>query len=101
MNTQALWSGFHDHLHTLFTLEGEPFPGLVLELVEVSELRTSSRLATFSILFYGPGGSRLEQGSYSMQHPDLGALGLFLVPVRADAGGYYYEAVFNHLIPAG
>lgn len=101
MNTQTLWSGFHDQLHTRFTLEGEPFSGLTLELVEVSELRTSTHMATFSILFYGPAGSQLEQRTYHMRHPDLGALDLFLVPVKADTGGYYYEAVFNHLAPAG
>ena len=39
----------------------------------------------------------LQQGMYQLQHDQLGALELFLVPVGRDHEGLYYEAVFNRL----
>lgn len=101
MNTQALWSSYHDQLHTNFTLEGEPFQGLVLEIVQVSDLQDSPQMASFSVLFHGPAANPLNQHIYRLKHPVLGSLDLFLVPVAGDASGFFYEAVFNHLIPSG
>ena len=51
-------------------------------------------LETFSIVFYGPKSSPLRQGTYKFQSP-LGTFDLFIVPIRDDAKGWYYEAVIN------
>jgi hypothetical protein len=34
---------------------------------------------------------------YQIQHDQLGAFDLFLVPVSQDQDGVYFEAVFNRL----
>jgi Domain of unknown function (DUF6916) len=64
----------------------------VAELVEVTESpRESDDRAPFSLVFEGGPTPPLPQGIYSVEHDDLGALEIFLVPLAADR----YEAVFT------
>ena len=49
------------------------------------------RAEPFSLLFKGPRELVLEQQIYRLEHPDLGSLELFLVPVGFGES----EAVFN------
>jgi hypothetical protein len=35
---------------------------------------------------------------FRLEHDKIGAIDLFLVPVRKDEQGLYYEAVFNRLL---
>jgi hypothetical protein len=46
-------------------------------------------------VFRAPAEHRLPQGIYTLIHPELGELEIFLVPIRADKDGFYLEAVFN------
>jgi hypothetical protein len=69
-----------------------------LELVEVSELKVTSRQQAFSIVFLGPGDKLMPQHIYRLQHEALGEVDLFLVPVGSKEQGYEYEAVFNQLV---
>ena len=41
------------------------------------------RTELFSLLFSGPPGTPLPQATYSVAHPELGALAIFLVPIGA------------------
>ena len=96
---------FSAHLSTLFKILQASAPVVDVELVEVTERgtadgrqpRAATRQERFSIVFRGPRDKRLQQGMYQMQHGQLGALELFLVPVGQDHDGLYYEAVFNRL----
>lgn len=38
----------------------------------------------FALLFKGPAGVRLPQGTYRVQHDQLGEVGMFMVPVGSD-----------------
>ncbi|MEM9291948.1 MAG: hypothetical protein AAGD01_09730 [Acidobacteriota bacterium] len=49
----------------------------------------------FSVIFEAPAGTLIEQQIVSVQHPELGELGLFLVPLQSDEQGVQYEAVFT------
>ena len=49
----------------------------------------------FSLRFRGPASPALVQHIYHLEHPSLGALEIFLVPIGKDAGGMIYEAVFT------
>jgi hypothetical protein len=64
-----------------------------LELVDVTESPTpgADRRAQFSIVFSGPSDPILPQAIYRLEHPELGAFDLFLVPIAAGS----YEAVFT------
>ena len=71
----------------------------VLRLLEVSPLPSwpgAPRADPFSLVFAGRRGIALAQGIYSVSHPGLGSLDLFLVPIAPDAtGDPLYESVFN------
>lgn len=88
---------FASCLNTEFALQGSEHNGHppALTLSQVSGLRTSGPFETFSLLFQGPGDPLLPQQIYSLHHPQLGSLEIFLVPIRRDQQAIYYEAVFN------
>jgi hypothetical protein len=89
-------------LATFTPLVGEPFtlaaPGEPLELVLESATAVGGASAgrdPFSLVFRGPPEPLLEQAIHRFEHPGLGALEIFVVPLGRDAGGARYEAVFT------
>jgi hypothetical protein len=50
----------------------------------------------FSVFFSGPGDCYLPQKAYPLEHDQMGAFDIFLVPIGRDDRGYNYEAVFNY-----
>jgi|SRR6266850_3629430 len=96
---------FRTQLNTPFRVHLSPITAVEVELVEVTEKGVldgeqrpaAARQERFSLVFRGPRGEPLQQGMYQMQHNQLGAFDLFLVPVGQDHDGVYYEAVFNRL----
>lgn len=80
-----------------FLVEGDG-QGHGLELVSATPSRRTAPAgarAGFSLLFRAPSSLGAAQGTYRIQHPRLGALDLFLVPVGASAQSIEFEAVFN------
>jgi uncharacterized protein DUF6916 len=76
----------------LTTATGE----LELSLVEVKRLGEALRKGgAFSLLFVSPPGPFLSQAIYTLTHPKVGTLELFLVPIGPTHGGNGYEAVFT------
>lgn len=68
------------------------------ELVEATPVGAGGRpggRVPFSLVFRGPAGVVLPQRIYQVDHPELGSLDIFLVPIGADAAGVRYEAVFG------
>ena len=62
------------------------------ELVEVSEIpREPGGRAPFSLVLEGGPTPPLPQGIHRVEHPELGAMELFLVPVAPGR----YEVVFS------
>ena len=49
----------------------------------------------FHLIWSAPLDCRLPQGLYRVQHPQLGELELFTVPLGPDGKAFCYEAVFN------
>ena len=68
-----------------------------LELIEVKELNYSPGLEQFSLIFTGSLTPVLEQRVYCLEHQELGALQLFLVPIGTDSEGkkMRYEVAFS------
>lgn len=83
---------FRPHVGTSFAIEvqgGEPLV-LTLEDVQVGtghELRAEP----FTLVFSGPPERTAPQGTFHLEHDELGPLDVFLVPVEPGR----YEAVFN------
>jgi hypothetical protein len=91
----AVAATFAGHLNSTFRLLDEPTTEL--ELVEVFDGSTRDHI-NFSLLFRGPLQPVLPQQIYPVEHAALGRFDLFVVPVKRDTHGLYYEAVFNRLI---
>lgn len=70
-----------------------------LRLVEANALAAPgdapARRAPFSLVFRGPRSVQLTQQIHRLEHPALGVLELFLVPIAPDALGPRYEAIFG------
>jgi hypothetical protein len=50
----------------------------------------------FSLLFRGPAQQPLEQDTYLFDHPRIGRLSIFIVPIGClDTTHCYYEAIFD------
>jgi hypothetical protein len=49
----------------------------------------------FSLVFRGPAEPVMPQRIYRVDHEELGALELFLVPIGRDAESVRYEAIFT------
>jgi hypothetical protein len=93
---------FAEHLGSKFRLHAAPGRPVEVELVEATPLRSHSRPGRqgprrepFSIVFRGPKDHHLPQKIYTLEHEQMGALSLFLVPIEPDAEGPLFEAVFN------
>jgi hypothetical protein len=71
-----------------------------VELVRAKErehagARRAGPRKPFRLLFEGPGGSRLTQGTYRIEHAQLGTFALFLVPIGMPTERPVYEAIFS------
>lgn len=93
---------FSQHINTKFRLNLDTPPPIELNLVEVkgyekkSEPGEQGGMERFSLFFTGPGDIYLPQKAYALEHDQMGALDIFLVPIGRDDRGYCYEAVFNY-----
>lgn len=90
---------FTQQLHTRFRVRVDAPRPLELELVEVKGWQAGATeqqgLERFALYFNGPADTFMPQSTYTLEHEQLGALDIFLVPVTQDANGFRYEAVFN------
>jgi hypothetical protein len=98
MAVQLTEAEFSKHVNTKFRVAVEP--PVELELTEVkgylSKAGEQTGMERFSAFFRGPGDRYLQQKIYSLEHEQMGAFELFLVPVSQDQDGFRYEAVFNY-----
>jgi Domain of unknown function (DUF6916) len=90
---------FSTHLEESFTLTLADGSQHAMTLVKITELgerqeETGGR-RPFSLIFRGPLELRLPQQIYSLTHPGVGSLQIFIVPVGPDQTGQCYEAIFN------
>jgi len=51
--------------------------------------------APFTLILTAPHDWRFPQGIYELQHPTLGALPLFMVPIGPSEQGMRFEIIFN------
>lgn len=88
---------FSKNANTKFQVQLNENTPVELELTEISEVKLYPKQEEFTIVFRGPLGSFLGQGVRDFKHDQMGQFELFIVPIRQDAQGFYYEAVFNRL----
>lgn len=97
MSASLTHDEFSRHANTKFHVQVDGTNGVQLELVEISPLKLSPRQEEFSIVLLGPLDTFLDQGVRPLSHEHLGEFELFIVPIRQDDKGFYYEAIFNRI----
>ncbi len=92
-------ASFEPHLNTTFRVVHDGPEPFELALIEVAD-RTPAGFPgeQFSLLFKGPSDLMLLQQTCTLEHPEMGPVTLFLVPVDQKKDGYRYEAFFNNAI---
>jgi hypothetical protein len=92
-------SDFIPHLNQAFTIRLEGIDPIELELVLVTERGKGFRPGArqpFSLYFLGPVSSQyLLQHMFQLEHPEMGVLDIFLVPLGPEEGRMRYEAIFG------
>ena len=101
MTAELTEKEFSKHVNTKFrVVSDEP---IELELTEVKgylgHANEQTGMERFSAFFRGPADRFLAQQTYSIEHEQMGAFELFLVPLSRDESGFRYEAVFNYFKP--
>lgn len=94
------FAAFAEHVGASFGT-ATPAGTLTLTLISADRHAAPAGFESFALLFRGPRAQRLPQAIYRLSHAGLGEHELFLVPVRQDAEGLVYEAVFNLLSAGG
>ena len=102
--TSHLNGVFHIHFTEAEQANGLP-PLVALTLIDVQVLAERLTLSTtprpgFTLFFSGPlfGPNQrqyLPQHTYPIEHPTLGLMDIFLVPLGPRAGQMCYQAIFN------
>ena len=98
MSEQLRPTMFTEYVGTQFDLLDDPASAVDLTLTSVVEHVKTEHQEVFSLFFHGPAARFVPQGIHKLNHPALGELELFLVPVAQDKQGFQYEAAFNNLI---
>jgi hypothetical protein len=91
---------FAENLHTKFQAYVDESNAVEVEMVRAED--TGTNLAAgqeqFSIIFRGPLDVLLPQRTYRLEHPQMGSFDLFLVPIKREEDGFYYEACFARML---
>ena len=97
MEASLTHEAFTQQVNTKFQVHIDQNTRVELELTEISELKLYPHQEQFAIVFRGPLDMFLGQGVRSFTHNQMGQFEMFIVPIRQDEQGFYYEAVFNRL----
>lgn len=89
---------YEPHVGERFRIEFADHPPVDLTLVDAAPgpwQRPEGGKTAFRLVFSGPPEPLLEQRTYRMQHPQLGELDLFIVPIAHADKAATYEAIVN------
>jgi hypothetical protein len=98
MSEQLKIDDFSKHLNTKFQIYRTDDEIFEAELVGVYELRNDDVLQTFAVEFLLSNEFGVEQKIYKIEHPELGTMELFIVPVGKNESGIRFEAIFNRVV---
>jgi hypothetical protein len=100
MSARPTEEDFKQHEGTKFRVLVESPAPVELELTRVKSYNPQAseqmNMERFSLFFQGPDDVMLQQGTYPLEHPAMGELNLFVVPIGRDERGFQYEVVFNY-----
>lgn len=88
---------FSRNANTKFQVQVDEDTQVDLDLIAVSDLKLYPRQEEFALEFRGPLNMFLGQGLRNFTHDGLGQFELFIVPIKQDEQGFYYEVIFNRI----
>jgi hypothetical protein len=97
MEASLTHEAFAQQAGTKFQVQFDENTGVELELTDVSELKVYPQQEEFALVFRGPSDAFLDQGIRLFTHDQMGQFELFIVPIRQNEKGFYYEVVFNRI----
>jgi hypothetical protein len=89
---------FAGQMNSTFHFSSDTLAPFDTELVEAEQTMSNAIQSSFSLLFRAPGDTQSVQSLYNVSHPVLGEMLLFVVPVKQNDEGLFFEAVFNKLL---
>lgn len=100
MPRQLTHNAFKPYLNTIFVIQYSDNGTYDAELISVDTLgkepKDPEQRWSFSLVFHVKDKEKyLSQRIYTLDHPELGSLDVFLVPLGPDQQGTRYEAVFT------
>lgn len=99
MNTLPNKEDFAAQLNTNFEVRTDAEKFFEMTLIEVKSVISNKIQECFSLLFRTSADEApLFQQLFRLKHDALGEMELFLVPVKKNENGLFYEAVFNKLL---
>jgi hypothetical protein len=94
-----LFEDFADKVDEVFVISQDGLPAIPLTLTEAKLLNPAPSLPSvrppFSLMFIARDPRVLPQNLYRLEHQELGAVSIFLVPAAKAAEGVSYCATFN------
>ena len=91
-------SEFSQQVDSVFRASMADGSMIPMRLSRFDEHVVNATQENYSLLFQAPVDAPAVQNTYRLDHDVLGKMDLFLVPVKKDEDGLYYEAVFNQLV---
>ena len=89
---------FSAAVNTHFRAFAAEVEALEFVLISVDEIASNENQETYSLQFLAPVTAPRSQGIFKLEHETLGSMNLFLVPIKLDEKGLYYEAIFNYFL---
>jgi len=90
---------FRRQVHTSFFVRSETGERVALRLESVVERPVTAHIEQFSLTFHAPDGATDLHGTRACEHPVLGHLDVFVVPIgAATARPRLYEACFSRFV---
>lgn len=89
---------FEPYIHTQFKIDTDALGLVDAELIEVTKNKYEKQ-ESFSLIFSTPKDQIFEQKIYTIKHPQMGAMDLFIVPVAStQKDRMHYQVVFSRLL---
>lgn len=98
MDKHLVFEDFADKLEHTFVVSDQNVPAIPMALAEAQRLPARGlppgTRPPFALVFLAKDPRVLPQRLYKLEHDEMGALQLFLVPIGKDAHGVSYQATF-------
>lgn len=86
---------FLGQINSIFHASLDDGTAFDLSLVSLEDGVSGPHYESFSLIFRAPVSIPPVQSTYRVENAALGGMDMFLVPVKKDNDGLYFEAVFN------